>query len=743
MHISKLHIAAFGPIVDADITASPGLNIIEGANESGKSAVAMFIKFIFYGLSTRTSGDISEKQHYINWGRGYASGYAVCASGDRVYRVERTLNVKTSSDGKPKYSESVKLLDHGTSMPEQLTVSPGEFFFGVPESVFMNSVFSAQGVDVRPDPAAMRESIENILCAADESVNVRRAEDILERTRIRLMHKNRTGGEIIDLIKERDELERLEEESRDSAAALISAEVSLADVKDRIAESAKRAAELDEISDALAMLERRRRADKAEELKTELARSHEELSHTVAEGVDEQFISTLAVAVRDLDRVGHLRAEFDKRSAEVLSRDSAPGTDGAKAYRTAGRRSTISFAMSVVLLIMGLLGIIGSAYLSVSNSPIAPAVIAVSAAAALGGIVSFAVCAAERHRQGTILDRLGLDTEEELDDAALEAEERERELNSLREELDSAERNAVLASDTIFELSRSAGLGDEVAELSAANAAGRLGKYVAEFTARRKSLEAECARLEGQLAETAEGLRDSDIVEESRILESEAGVKASRLTETDVLRLRRERAFRAEQTEGLHRREVELEREVASLRSVAKSPAAIAERLSEVRSQLEAKTAAHDACIKALDTLRAAGEGLRSSIIPRLTESASEILNCVTSGRYSSVGVSPSFNMSFRTEEFGTRELDYLSAGTRDMAYLALRLALVRAMFDGKSVPPVILDESFAYMDEKRVSKALSVLRSSGMQIFLFTCRSLEASLCGDCEVTHLPHPDL
>ena len=159
MYISKLHIAAFGPIIDADITASPGLNIIDGVNESGKSAVAMFIKFIFYGLSGRASEEISEKQHYINWARGYASGYAVCAVGDRVYRVERTLNVKTSSDGRPKYSESVKLLDDGTSMPERLTVSPGEFFFGVPEGVFMNTAFSAQGVDARPDPAAVRESI--------------------------------------------------------------------------------------------------------------------------------------------------------------------------------------------------------------------------------------------------------------------------------------------------------------------------------------------------------------------------------------------------------------------------------------------------------------------------------------------------------------------------------------------------------------------------------------------------------
>ena len=63
-------------------------------------------------------------------------------------------------------------------------------------------------------------------------------------------------------------------------------------------------------------------------------------------------------------------------------------------------------------------------------------------------------------------------------------------------------------------------------------------------------------------------------------------------------------------------------------------------------------------------------------------------------------------------------------------------------MFDGAATPPVIFDESLAFLDEDRVREALGVLRDSGVQTFLFTCRSLEASLGGDCTVTHLPRPD-
>ena len=110
MFIKELHIAAFGPLCDADFTFEDGLNIIEGNNESGKSAVAMFIKFIFYGLSSRAAdGAISDKLRYISWSRGAASGYAVC----EISRVLLLCN------GSPLYqnliiisTQAVDALDH-------------------------------------------------------------------------------------------------------------------------------------------------------------------------------------------------------------------------------------------------------------------------------------------------------------------------------------------------------------------------------------------------------------------------------------------------------------------------------------------------------------------------------------------------------------------------------------------------------------------------------------------------------
>ena len=52
MIIEKIHIISFGKLADFTLDLSEGINIIEGGNESGKSTISAFIKFMFYGLSS-------------------------------------------------------------------------------------------------------------------------------------------------------------------------------------------------------------------------------------------------------------------------------------------------------------------------------------------------------------------------------------------------------------------------------------------------------------------------------------------------------------------------------------------------------------------------------------------------------------------------------------------------------------------------------------------------------------------
>ena len=75
MIIEKIRIECFGKLEQRDFEFCEGVNIIEGANESGKATLAAFIKFIFYGLSSKAKDSgLSDREKYMSWSKGSAGG---------------------------------------------------------------------------------------------------------------------------------------------------------------------------------------------------------------------------------------------------------------------------------------------------------------------------------------------------------------------------------------------------------------------------------------------------------------------------------------------------------------------------------------------------------------------------------------------------------------------------------------------------------------------------------------------
>ena len=54
MVILQLDIQHFGKLKDKKIALRPGMNVITGANEAGKTTIAEFIKAVFYGANEKT-----------------------------------------------------------------------------------------------------------------------------------------------------------------------------------------------------------------------------------------------------------------------------------------------------------------------------------------------------------------------------------------------------------------------------------------------------------------------------------------------------------------------------------------------------------------------------------------------------------------------------------------------------------------------------------------------------------------
>lgn len=748
MYIKELHISAFGPIVDRDLTFENSLNIVEGVNESGKSAIAAFIKFIFYGLSSRVTDGISEKQRYVNWERGFAAGYAVCATEEdgetKLWRIERTLSAKSDADGKVKYSEKVKVLDHETSMPVNIGSQPGDYFFGVPEAVFCGSAFASQEGDIKPDGTSLKESIENIICAADENINVKRAVDLLDRARVKLLHKNRTGGEIIKLEHRRDALEIRMAESKETSARLIRSEISLSDVKENIAQTASRMVELEKISAALEVLERESRLEKLVSLREKLAKTDSELASEAEKGLDERFMSTLALNARDVDRVAKCEAELEVKTENFRAntpagelRDPEADLENAKRY---SKKAQDFFFGGVFALVLGLLGIIGTggAYMLAKGAtfPVALATLAVLAL----GITMMILSGASRRRYFDVLDLWNAEDADELESITCDVSALSSEVELARATLASAKISGAEAEESVRALAASAGVASGTAPV--ASLIKLLAKMGADSAQRKKTLEAERSRLEGQISAaeaSLEGVPEADIrAEADAVRQTEAGKAASALDEGAKAAISREALFIKTKSENLREREIELERECAALRAVNTSPATDAEELEKTLEEIAKLRRSHDALVNAADLIRRAGENIRLSVVPKLSEDTSRIMSGVSGGRYSSLGISPSFEMNFRDDEFGTLELDYLSAGTKDIAYIALRIALVKALYDEAKRPPVIFDESLAFLDEERVRAAVKMLEEQKVQTFLFTCRSLEASVAETASVTRL-----
>ena len=90
-----------------------------------------------------------------------------------------------------------------------------------------------------------------------------------------------------------------------------------------------------------------------------------------------------------------------------------------------------------------------------------------------------------------------------------------------------------------------------------------------------------------------------------------------------------------------------------------------------------------------------------------------------------------------------TREGSAMSSGTRDAAYISLRFALIDLLYHSAR-PPVIFDEAFARLDDKRLSGILGILNefsNEGTQVIILTCHNREAKLMktiGDVSVIRL-----
>ena len=136
----------------------------------------------------------------------------------------------------------------------------------------------------------------------------------------------------------------------------------------------------------------------------------------------------------------------------------------------------------------------------------------------------------------------------------------------------------------------------------------------------------------------------------------------------------------------------------------------------------------YDAITLAVETLRSADSELQGRFSPRLGKLAAEYMSFMTGGRYTDVFLNRDFSARAKTnEDIVPREAEYLSAGTLDLMYLAVRLAVCELAMPKGEPCPLIIDDALVNLDETRLTEAMKLLRELARerQIILFTCREV------------------
>lgn len=160
-------------------------------------------------------------------------------------------------------------------------------------------------------------------------------------------------------------------------------------------------------------------------------------------------------------------------------------------------------------------------------------------------------------------------------------------------------------------------------------------------------------------------------------------------------------------------------------------PLVLSSELKSMEDEYEQLNLEYDAITLAIDTLRAADEQIQSRFSPKLGKLASQYMSTVTGGRYSDVLINRDFSARTRTtDDAVARESEYLSAGTLDLMYLAVRLAVCELALPSGERCPLIIDDALVNLDEKRFAQAIELLReiAKTRQVILFTCREVKSS---------------
>ena len=723
MRILKLS-ASFGGLQNAELTLNEGLNVITAPNESGKSTWAAFLMAMLYGVDSSertTKTNLPVKTKFKPWSGAPMEGRMELEWQGKRITIERSTKGRVPMGEFRAYETA-----SGQAVAGMTGENCGELLLGVSRSVFERSAFIGQGAMALTSDAELEKRLSSLVTAGDETVSFSDTQKTLRDWRNRCRH-NRTGllpQTLMELQETENTLEQIrrlhrsdmeltarreaylaqQEKLQTLVAALKAREANRALEKKTAAEQALKEAEnaRRQAEQAASALPER---ETLQELEKQLALLEAEARRLPAEAEEAPVPPECPAAFRGLPEEEIVAAaQKDAQEAERLSQ---------------GKRRSSYPALALLALALAL----QAAVFLIEGGTLRLVLRLVLAALAAGALIWMLLLRrknreldAQLARAQELLQKYGVKTYGELVPLAAEycaqlrlyaqkTKQHETRCMELEEERRRVAEQKARLLGQVSMLSPEAAADTEAAHRAIAAALALLDaleKARQEENAAKSRYEAVCAALSGVRPVQAP---------EMDLTGYELGSVSN-----ELLRLNSSLADVRSQLDQSRGR-------VAALGD----PAELEAKREALTARAEALTKRYGALELALGALENANSELQTRFSPQISALAGRLLGEMTGERYDTILLGSDLRAEAREKgELVTRQLLYLSGGTADQVYLAVRLAICKLAL-GEDVP-IVLDDALVRFDDERMRAALTLLRQEAgtRQIILFSCQKRE-----------------
>ena len=699
--------ATFGKLENETLTLQPGLHILEAPNEWGKRTWCAFLVALLYGIETRvhtTKTALADKERYAPWSGSPMSGSIDLCWNGRDITIQRQSKGKGLLNLFRAYETAT-----GIDVPELTGENCGQQLLGVEKEVFLRAGFLRLADLPVTQNEALRRRLNALVTTGDESGTAdelaQKPKDLKNRCRLNrstglLPQAEAERSQLEGKLRELQELETLCAQNKQRQAQLEEYHSALCNHKDALEYEASRT-----------QTEKRAAAQAALDVATAKVRELEQVCRDLPGEEEIQRTLTRLRQLRENKESLQMESQLLPQEpaapmipAPFLGAENAVTMAETDAAACAEARKARQWKLPVIL--GAVQAAISLVFLLIPHW----AGIAITAFGTVAGLIilfsGLSRCR-KADREATALQTkygsLALDqwvsSARYYVDLQQEYQEKLLQHQSLRESLQQRSNQLQLQTEALTQ-----------------------GKSLWEAENAWLSAERSLSQLKDARRELT---RAQDYLQ---MLSAVQEVSAPKFPDT--------RTYTAQETArmisdcAVQQKQLQLQLGQHQGRMAALgAKAQLQQQLDALNARIAALEETYSALEFAMNTLSAASTELQRRFAPRIAKRSQELFSKLTDGRYDRLTLGEDFTVhAGATGETTLHSALWRSEGTTDQLYLALRLAVSQELTPDA---PFILDDALVRFDDKRLSRALSILEETAeeRQVILFTCQDREKRL--------------